>query len=256
MSRIFITGSSAGLGLLAGRHLIGQGHEVVMHARTPEKARALRTELPGAAEVLVADLESMAQTRALADSANALGRFDAVIHNAGVGDRGTDRLGPDGLPVVFAVNVLAPYLLTALMLRPARLVYLGSSMHFGARPARPGSLWQDGRWRGRVDYSQTKFMDVALALAVARLWPEVRSNAVDPGWVPTRMGGAHAPDDLQEGAMTQYLLALGEAGLDETTGQYLRRRRVVEPDPAVREHIWQDEFLALCAAITGVRLPS
>ena len=44
------------------------------------------------------------------------------------------------LPVVFAVNVLAPYLLTALMLRPARLVYLGSSMHFGARPARPGSL--------------------------------------------------------------------------------------------------------------------
>ncbi|MCX7669508.1 MAG: SDR family NAD(P)-dependent oxidoreductase, partial [Anaerolineae bacterium] len=132
MVRAFVTGSSAGLGLLAGQMLVGQGHQVVLHARTEAKARALRAAVPGAAGVLVADLEDMAAVRSLAEAANATGRFDAVIHNAGVLGAGTDRIGPDGVPVIFAVNVLAPYLLTALMQRPGRLVYLGSSMHVGA----------------------------------------------------------------------------------------------------------------------------
>ena len=103
---------------------------------------------PGVEDVVEGDLETMAGMRAVAEAANALGRFDAVIHNAGVGDRGADRLTKDGLPVVFAVNVLAPYLLTALMERPDRLVYLSSSMHMGARPARLAAYWQDGRWVG------------------------------------------------------------------------------------------------------------
>jgi NAD(P)-dependent dehydrogenase (short-subunit alcohol dehydrogenase family) len=193
MARIFITGSSGGLGLLAGRQLAKRGHRVVLHARDAAKTAAIRAALPGVEAVVEGDLETMAGMRAVAQAANALGRFDAVIHNAGVGERGTDRLTADGLPVVFAVNVLAPYLLTALIERPDRMVYLSSGMHSGARPAQLATLWRDGRWMGRISYSQTKFLVTALAFAAARLWPGVRSNAVDPGWVPTRMGGSSAP---------------------------------------------------------------
>ena len=146
--------------------------------------------------IVEGDLETLAGMRAVAEQVNALGRLDAVIHNAGVGERGTDRLTADGVPMVFAVNVLAPHVLTALIERPDRLVYLSSSMHSGARPAHLAAHWQDGRWVGRTSYSQSVLV-TALAFAVARLWPEVCSNAVDPGWVPTRMGGSSAPDDLE-----------------------------------------------------------
>jgi NAD(P)-dependent dehydrogenase (short-subunit alcohol dehydrogenase family) len=226
----------------------------MLHARDRAKAAATRAALPGVEGVVEGDLETMAGMRAVAEAADALGRFDAVIHNAGVGERGSDRLTEDGLPVVFAVNVLAPYVLTALMERPDRLVYLSSNMHMGARPTRPAAFWQDGRWTGRISYSQTKFLVMALAFAVARLWPGVGSNAVDPGWVPTRMGGSSAPDDLEDGARTQAWLAEGSEPWALLTGQYLHHRRILRPDPATQDANVQDEVLALCEAISGVSL--
>ena len=131
---------------------------------------------------------------------NALGRLDAVIHNAGVGERGTNRPTADGVPVVFAVNVLAPYVLTALIERPDRLVYLSSSMHSGARLGHLADHWRDRRWVGPTSYSQSKFLVTALAFAVARLWPEVCSNAVDPEG-PCCAGSTdrHEPPVRQEG---------------------------------------------------------
>ena len=254
MARVFINGSSGGLGLLAGRQLAARGHRVVLHARDGAKATAIRAALPGVENVVEGDLETMAGMRAVAEAANTLGHFDTVIHNAGVGDRGADRLSKDGLPVVFAVNVLAPYLLTALMERPDRRVYLSSSMHMGARPVRLAAFWQDGRWSGRISYSQTKYLVTALAFAAARLWPEVRSNAVDPGWVPTRMGGPSAPDDLEEGARTQAWLAEGAEPGALVTGQYLHHGRPAAPDPETRDAGVQDEALALCERISGVAL--
>lgn len=254
MARIFITGSSGGLGLVAGRQLVGRGHRVVLHARDAAKAAAIRDTLPTVDGVVEGDLETMAGMHGVAEATNALGRFDAVIHNAGVGERGTDRLTADGLPVVFAVNVLAPYLLTALVSRPDRLVYLSSSMHSGARPMPLSASWQDRRWTGQIDYSQTKFLVTALAFAVARLWPEARSNAADPGWVPTRMGGTSAPDDLEEGGRTQGWLAEGAEPAALVTGQYLHHGRISQPDPATRSVDVQENLLSTCAQISGVTL--
>src|SRR6266540_3766596 len=134
MSRVLITGSAQGLGLLAGRQLIAADHEVVLHARNPTRARAASAAAPGASRVVVGDLASIEQTRQVAEQANVSGRFDAVIHSAGVFLEPQRVETVDGLAHVFAVNVLAPYLLTALIDRPGRLVFLSSGMHLGGDP--------------------------------------------------------------------------------------------------------------------------
>ena len=201
MSRVFITGSADGLGLAAATLLLSQGHEVVGHARNGSREADLRRAAPGMADVAVGDLSSAAETRSVADQVNALGRFDAVIHNAGVGYREQRKnTTVDGHAHVLAINVLAPYLLTALMERPGRLVYLSSGMHRGGTPSVDDLDWDRRRWNGSQAYSDSKLFDTVLAFAIARRWPDVLSNAVEPGWVPTKMGGPGAPDDLSLGA--------------------------------------------------------
>src|ERR1051326_9165231 len=119
MSNIFITGSTDGLGRLAAELLIEQGHRVVIHARNPERAADARAAIAGAEAIVIGDLSSFAQTRSVADQVNALGAFDAVIHNAGVGYREPRRVETDdGVPQLLAVNTLAPYILTALIRKP------------------------------------------------------------------------------------------------------------------------------------------
>jgi NAD(P)-dependent dehydrogenase (short-subunit alcohol dehydrogenase family) len=190
MARVLITGSSDGLGLMAGELLARDGHEVTLHARNEARAGDARTALPGAAHVVVGDLAALKGMRQVAEQANKLGRYDAVIHNAGVGYREPHRIQtPDGLSHVFAINVLAPYLLTALMTRPGRLVYLSSGMHRGGNPDLADLQWVGRPWNGSQAYADSKLLDVVLAFAVARRWPGVLSNALEPGWVPTRMGG-------------------------------------------------------------------
>src|SRR5437667_6295659 len=195
MSKVLVTGSSDGLGLMAAKRLLAAGHEVVLHARNQSRARDAKSEAPKAHDVVVGDLASIAETRELADQGNRLGPFDAVIHNAGVGD-GERRIETvDGLEHIFAINVLAPYLLTALIEQPKRLVYLSSGMHRSGDPDLTDLQWRRRRWNGPQAYSDSKLFDVVLAFALARRWPAVRSNAVDPGWVATKMGGRGAPDD-------------------------------------------------------------
>jgi NAD(P)-dependent dehydrogenase (short-subunit alcohol dehydrogenase family) len=126
---------------MAGELLVEQGHRVVLHARNPARADETRRALPQAEAVVVGDLASVAGARGVADEANKLGRFDAIIHNAGVGYREARINTADGLPHVFAVNVLAPYVLTALIERPDRLVYLSSGMHRGANARLDDLTW-------------------------------------------------------------------------------------------------------------------
>jgi NAD(P)-dependent dehydrogenase (short-subunit alcohol dehydrogenase family) len=172
VARVFVTGSSQGLGLMATERLAAQGHEVVLHARDAGRAEAARRALPAAASVLVADVSTIAAMRSLADQANALGRFDAVIHNVAVGYREKRRVvTADGLSQLWAVNVLAPYVLTALMERPARLVYLSSELHRRVDGDLDDLQWERRPWHGTRAYSDTKFQDAVLAMAVARLWP-------------------------------------------------------------------------------------
>jgi NAD(P)-dependent dehydrogenase (short-subunit alcohol dehydrogenase family) len=255
MARIFISGSSTGLGLLAGQLLAQQGHFVVLHARSDARADDARHALPAAAAVVVGDLETIAGAKAVAAQANALGRFDAVIHNAAVGLREDLRLTADGLPHLVAINTLAPYLLTALIERPARLVYLSSGMHGQAAANLDDMLWRKRRWNGSAAYSESKLHNAMLAFAMARRWPGVLSNALEPGWVPTRMGGAGAPDDLDEGCRTQAWLAVSDDPAARTTGGYFFHRRPRAPNPEARDAALQDRLLALCHEISGVAMP-
>ncbi len=254
MARVFVTGSADGLGLMAAASLLEGGHEVVLHARNPERAGDTRKRLAGAKAVVVGDLASLAQTRALAEQANRLGPFDAVIHNAGVGYQEPRIQTEDGLPRVFEVNVLSFYVLTALVAKPKRLVYLTSGMHRGADSSLDDVDWTKRRWRGSAAYSESKLYDVMLAFAVARRWPNVYSNAVDPGWVPTRMGGPAAPDDLEEGYRTQVWLAVSDDPAALVSGKYFHHLRPKEPDPATHDVGRQEKLLEICGRLSGVVL--
>ena len=194
MARVFISGSSTGLGLMAGQLLAEQGHRVALHARDEARREDARRELPEAEAIVVGDLSTVRGSRSVAEQVNALGRFDAVIHNAGVGYRERQPLRTeDGLPHVLAVNVLAPYILTALIERPDRLVYLSSGMHHHADAHLDDLAWERRRWDDSTAYAESKLHDVLLAFFAARRWKRVLSNALEPGWAPTRMGGPGAP---------------------------------------------------------------
>src|SRR4051794_14988968 len=207
-ARVFITGSSDGLGLAAARLLVEEGHRVTLHARNEARAKDAQRSLPQAEAVVVGDLSSIEEMRSVAEQANTAGRYDAVIHNVGVGYRGPRIETVDGLSQIFAVNVLAPYLLTALIERPSRLIYLSSGMHTGGDGRLDDPQWKSRRWNGSQAYWDSKLFDLMRAFGVAGRWPKVLSNGVDPGWVPTKMGGAGAPDDLPSGVATQAWLAV------------------------------------------------
>lgn len=231
--RILVTGASTGLGLGAASALAEVGHDVVVHVRDASR--------PGSAEsawlgVVHGDLADLEQTREVARQANEYGRFDAVIHNAGV----------LRMPQVLAVNTVAPYVLTALMEKPTRLIYLSSSMH------RSGSTDLGRMDRGKVTYSDTKLYVTALSAAFATRWDGTVSHAVDPGWVPTRMGGRGAPDDLVAGAETQAWLATHD--VTPATGGYWHHRALQKPHPATQDPAFQQALIRVLEARTGVTL--
>lgn len=240
--RILVTGSADGLGRAAAEVLLDAGHHIVVHVRGPRRRGAVGSLVDRGADVVIGDLADLTQTRDVAEQANALGRMDAVIHNAGV------YSGPAVLPV----NVVAPYALTALMHRPDRLVYLSSGMHRGGRPELSGLDWGGSRASG--SYSDSKLFLTTLAFAVARLCPDVLSNAVDPGWVPTRMGGPNAPDDLRLGHLTQEWLAASEDPQALTSGGYWHHQRLGRAHPSAHDERFQEALIAALRGFTGIGL--
>ena len=244
MATIFVTGSADGLGQLAAKALVYQGHQVVLHARNAERARHAQQSVPGAAHVIVGDLSDVDDIRQVDEAANAWGRFDAVIHNAGV-YRASAR-------EVFIVNTVAPYLLTCLMHRPDRLIYLSSDMHLQGR----AHLEQLARDQSRVSYSDSKLYVTMLCMAVAHKWPDVYANAVDPGWVPTKMGGPGASDDLQQGYETQVWLAVSEDRATQVSGQYFYHRTATPCNPQAGDIALQERLLSICGAMTGIAFPN
>jgi NAD(P)-dependent dehydrogenase (short-subunit alcohol dehydrogenase family) len=256
MSRIFISGSSTGLGLMAGELLIQQGHHVVLHARNAARAEDARRALPAAEAVVEGDLDTIAGATAVAQRVNKLGRFNAVIHNAAVGYRESHHLTEDRLPHVFAINTLSAYILTALIARPKRLVYLSSGMHHRVDANLDDILWKRRRWDGTAAYAESKLHDAMLAFAVARRWHDVSSNSLEPGWVPTRMGGSGAPDDMRQAHLTQAWLASGDDPKSQVTGKYFHHLRLMQPNPQAHDPALQDRLIAICAEISGVDLPS
>jgi NAD(P)-dependent dehydrogenase (short-subunit alcohol dehydrogenase family) len=256
MARVFVTGSADGLGQMAARRMVEDGHRVVLHARNEKRAKEALAAIHGAETAIAGDLSSIAECKQIAEEVNVLGPFDAVIHNAGVGYQEPRRIATvDGLPHVFAVNTLAPYILTALIRKPKRLVYLTSGLHRSGDPSLTDLTWNERKWNSSSAYADSKLYDVMLAFAVARKWPDVLSNAVDPGWVRTKMGGPGAPDDLDAGAETQVWLATSDDSDAIVSGQYFHHQKRRAPMPAARDDEIQDRLIVDCTRISGVRFP-
>lgn len=253
--RIFITGSADGLGQMAARLLVAGGHRVVLHARSEARAEEAMAGVPGAETAVFGDLSGIEQTVSVAHQVNRLGHFDTVIHNAAVGYREPKRIETvDGLPHVFAINTLAPYVLTALIDRPQRLVYLSSGLHQEGDGSLIDLEWKARSWSGVAAYSDSKLHDALIAFAVARRWSDVFSNALEPGWVATKMGGAGAPDDLEAAPKTQVWLATSDDPAACVSGEYFYHMRRKTPKAEAYDHGVQDQLLDACERFTGVRI--
>lgn len=243
MARVLITGSADGLGQLSAMALADQGHKVVLHARNAERGRYAKQKVPGAEHVLSGDLSDIDETKNVAYEANALGRFDAVIHNAGVYQASPRE--------IFMVNTIAPYILTCLIQKPRRLIYLSSGMHLQGR----ANLEDFKKDSPRISYSDSKLHVLMLCMAVARKWSDVYANAVDPGWVPTKMGGQGAPDDLQKGYETQTWLAIANDSRAKVSGHFFYHQAQRRYNSQANDEVLQERFLDLCRNITGIPFP-
>lgn len=254
MSRIFITGSADGLGKMAAQLLVADGHHVVLHARNESRSKAALLAVPGAETVVTGDLSSIAETKQVAEQVNKLGIFDAVIHNAAVGYQEPGRINTvDGLPHVFAINSLAPYILTSLITKSKRLIYLSSGLHRDGDPSLEDLTWTNRRWSGFSAYADSKLHDVILAFAVARKWAGVYSNALEPGWVATKMGGPGAPGSLKDAPITQAWLAVSNDAEAMASGKYFYHKKLREFHPAAAMVETQEKFLAECERLSGVK---
>jgi NAD(P)-dependent dehydrogenase (short-subunit alcohol dehydrogenase family) len=243
MARILITGSADGLGQLSAKSLADQGHKVVLHARNSERGRYAKQKVPGAEQVISGDLSDIEETKNVAYEANVLGGFDAVIHNAGVYQASPKE--------IFMVNTIAPYILTCLIQKPRRLIYLSSGMHLQGH----ANLEDFKKDSPRISYSDSKLYVLMLCMAVARTWSDVYANAVDPGWVPTKMGGQGAPDDLKKGYETQTWLAISNDSVVKVSGCYFHHQTERRYNPQAGDIMLQEKILSLCGDITGIPFP-
>jgi len=240
MARIFITGSADGLGQLSAKSLVSRGHRVVLHARSTSRGEDALKNVPGAEAVFVGDLSNIQETIRLCEHVNASGSFDVIIHNAGI-YRSTGKQ-------IFTVNTLAPYILTNLITLPKRLIYLSSGLHLQGQP----NFQYFKTNADQISYSDSKLHVLLLALAVARRHPDVYCNAVNPGWVPTKMGGKGAPDDLQKGYETQTWLATSNEESARVSGKYFHHQKERSHNIIADDVTVQERFLSLCEDITGI----
>ena len=256
MSKVLITGSSAGIGQAAAVALVGQGHEVVLHARSEQRAEQALAAVPGAAGVVVADLASFQETRGLVTQAEKFGRYDTVVLNAGLGlKHATEReLTADGNELMFQVNTLSAYLVTALLAQPRRLIFVSSAVAVNGVLDLDDPNYAHRPFDGWQAYQDTKLQLILLALGVGRRW-SMESLAFDPGWVSTQMtlrNGDTAPLTAEHaGDRLARLVTTGDLPPDSYATERAWRPGKDENDPER-----QDGLLALCARLTGVTLPA
>ncbi|KAF3071057.1 hypothetical protein GL218_00505 [Daldinia childiae] len=264
MARIFITGSadSLGLGIRSAQALVKRGHDVYLHARNSRRAQDARIACPGAKDVFVADLASMEDIKSLAKQLNQTGPWDAIVHNAvhaGPMHGVANPKNKEGIPVLFVVNTLAPYVLTSLISPPPkRYVFVSSGMHKGGDP----SL----RNIQQCNYSDSKLHNVLLSFWFARHLTDkgVLSNSMSPGWVATRRGGSSAPDNMDAAIDTYVLLAEGSGVAEDETGKYWYQTQARSSGgsghetsylKALDDKALQDQLIQILEKISGVKPP-
>jgi NAD(P)-dependent dehydrogenase (short-subunit alcohol dehydrogenase family) len=205
--------------------------------------------------MVVGDLSSIAETKALAQAATAHGPYDVIVHNAGIGGgSGPRQLTVDGLERIFATNTLAPYILTALMPLAPRMVYLSSGLQANGIADLSDLQYERKRYAGMQAYCDSKLHDVLLAFAVARRFRHVVSNAVDPGWIKTKLGGPGATNGLDEGADTPVWLATSDEPEATMSGRLVKRRQPQVPHRAASDITLQDGLLDACARLSDVTI--
>jgi len=251
MARIFITGSSDGIGQAAARILAEKGHSVVLHARNADRAAITHQAVPKAEAVLVGDLRSIAETKELAQEAK--GPFDAIIHNAGIGYGSTSsrEITSDKLSAVFSVNTLAPYILTCLMEKPtSRLLFMSSDSHYGGDESLRNVTQSHS-------YSDSKLHDTMLANAFARRWgDEIQVVSMHPGWVRTKMGGSMAPGGMDKPAKALAEWAVGQGKLASLrSGAFFTTSGENSAHPGAGNVSKQEELLKICREVSGVGVP-
>ncbi len=249
MTTYCITGSTDGIGRATAARLLDAGHRVLVHARSAERGRPVVDQLSGDVDLVTGDLASLAQVRELAEQIAGLGPVDVLVHNAGVWVRGdTPRRSVDGFETTFAVNVLAPHVLTALLSDQVthRLLWLGSGTAGSGRPDPddPGAATD-----ARRAYADSKAADVALAGAWGRRRPEIASAALDPGWVQTKLASPGAPGQVDSSANSLAFLA---TDADLSRGLYWKGRSPITVPSHVREPAWQDRLAATCDRLAGL----
>jgi NAD(P)-dependent dehydrogenase (short-subunit alcohol dehydrogenase family) len=251
MVRVFITGSSDGIGLAAAKALCERGHKVTLHARNAQRAEQASKALPEAEGVLVGDLSSISETKKLAEEANKTGTFDAIIQNAGIGYGATSskEITPDGISAVFAVNTLAPYILTCLMDKPkSRILFMSSDSHFGGDASLKNCTTS-------TSYGNSKLHDTMLAKAFARRL-DIQSVSMHPGWISTKMGGRSAPGTTEQCSEVLADWCEGEGFAPKLkSGAFFTTRGEESSHPGANNVDKQEELMKICRDISGVAVP-
>ncbi|CEI70385.1 putative oxidoreductase [Fusarium venenatum] len=252
MVRVFITGSTDGIGQAAAKLLAEQGHQVVLHARNADRASSAKAAIPKAQAVLIGDLSSIDETKKLAKEANDAGPYDVIVHNAGIGYGATAsrEITSDKISAVFAVNTLAPYILTSLMDKPtSRLLFMSSNSHYSGDESLKNATQSHS-------YGNTKLHDTMLAKAFARRWTDIQVLSMHPGWVKTKMGGGSAPVHLDQPARALASWVAGEGSLTKaTSGAFVTTSGERSPHPGADNVSKQEELLDLCKEVSGVSAP-
>ncbi|CAD0095923.1 unnamed protein product [Aureobasidium mustum] len=253
--RILITGSSDGLGLLTA-NLLSQSHQVILHARNTSRAHDATSACPSAHTCITGDLSTLAGIRAFAAEADKHGPYDAIMHNAGL-YLGPFRRTEDNMPALVAVNTIAPYLLSCLMQKPKRLIFVSSGLHQNGNAGLEDITWQqrgEGKWNDAQAYADSKLHNVVFAWGFHRRFG-IPTASVDPGWVKTKMGGPNAMDDLDAAVKTFAMVCTGEgeAGKREVGHYYQMKQRGFREE--AKDVETQEKLFGILEGVTGVKVP-
>lgn len=257
MVRILITGSTDGFGLEAARQLVQRNHTVYLHARSQERAEDAKAKCPGAAGVLIADLTSVTETRKLAEEANAIGVFDAVILNAGLLYGPFQKTPDTGVPAMPFVNVVAPYILACLLKQPKRLIFIGSVLHREANTNLKDIFWFERGEKEFQDfqaYCDSKLHVMLLANAVAWRFNGTSVTSVHPGYVATKLGGEGGTDKLKDGVETYVMLAEGDYDQNLTGVYFEPKKKIGAPLAETANEDLQEVVVKACEDVTGLQL--
>lgn len=252
MKKIFITGSTQGLGNIAGRMLLEQGYEVILHARTEKSAAESKRDLKRDVPFVIGDVSSLVGIKSVAEQMKKIGKVDSIIHNVGVYGDDSEVLTEDGIRTMFAVNVLTPYVLSCLLERPERMIFLSSGMHLSGKANFFDLQWKENKWDATQAYCDAKLYVMMLTKWFASKWGGTYVNAIHPGWVPTRMGGAGAPDDLMKGAETQAWLSISNEKEALVTGKYFFHKKQVQYNPQADSTENQEKLVSYLKEISGI----